>query len=190
MTKNVKYKCDEGEYLRAARGFVRAMVAELNETLIENRISKSKRREICTAFVYSLCNTFDQGWVRNEGKTYYPLLAFTKKFYDIGDTLDSVAPIQMPDHSVPFYEVLGDEADWLFDDCGGKSPTDILGNVGSELPDTDLQPESETQIVRLPCSVCQGSGKCFCLRKGSGNAATCPRCTGTGKCSHCKGIRT
>ena len=42
MTKNVKYKCDEGEYLRAARGFVRAMVAELNETLIENRISKSK----------------------------------------------------------------------------------------------------------------------------------------------------
>jgi hypothetical protein len=190
MTNNVKYECDEGEYLRAARGFVRAMVAEINETLIENRISKSKRREICTSFVYSLCNTFDQRWVRIEGKTYYPLLAFTKKFYNIGDTLDSVAPIQMPDHSVPFYEVLGDETDWLFDDCGGKSPPDILGNVGSELPDTDLQPEGESQIVRLPCSVCQGSGKCLCLRKGSGNAATCSRCAGTGKCSHCKGVRT
>lgn len=190
MTKNVDYECDEGEYLCAARGFVRAMVAELNEALMANRISASKRREICTAFVYSLCNTFDQRWVRNEGKTYYPLLAFTKKFYNIGDTLDSVAPIQMPDHSVPFYEVLGDEADWLFDDCGGKSPPDILGIVGSELPDADLQPESETPMVRLPCSVCQGSGKCYCLRKGTGNAATCPRCAGTGKCSHCKGTQT
>lgn len=188
MKKSVEYECDESEYLRAARGFVRAMVAELNETLIENQISKSRRREICTSFVYAICNTFDQRWVRNEGKTYFPLLAFTKKFFNIGDTLDSVAPIQMPDHSVPFYEVLGGETDWLFDDCGGKTPTDILGFVGSEIPDTDLQSEPETQqAMRRRCSVCQGSGKCFCLRKGSGNTAGCPRCNGTGECSHCKG---
>jgi hypothetical protein len=36
MIKIVEYECDESEYLRAARGFVRAMVAELNEALIEN----------------------------------------------------------------------------------------------------------------------------------------------------------
>lgn len=186
MKKIVEYECDESEYLRAARGFVRAMVAELNEALIDNRISKSKRREICASFVYSICNAFDQRWVRNEGKTYFPLLAFTKKFFNIGDTLDSVAPIQMPDRSVPFYEVLGDETDWLFDDCGGKAPPEILGYVGSEIPDTDLQPEPEIKTSPRPCPVCQGSGKCFCLRKGSGNAADCPRCDGTGKCSHCK----
>ena len=95
-------------------------------------------------------------------------------------------PFKMPDRSVPFYEVLGDETGWLFDDCGGKTPPDILGYVGTEIPDTDLQPEPETQTCRRPYPVFQGSGKCFCLRKGSGNAADCPRCDGTGECSHRK----
>lgn len=66
------------------------MVSELNEALVEQRISKPKRRQICTSFVYSLCNTLDQRWVRIDGQTYFPLLAFSKTFFDIGDSIESV----------------------------------------------------------------------------------------------------
>lgn len=187
MNQHVDYFQDETEYHRAAKAFVRAMVAELNETLTENRISKAKRRGICTSFAYSLCITFDQRWVRNEGQTYFPLLAFTKRFYDIGDSLDDVAPIQMPDRGVAFYEMFGDEADWLFDDCNDAPPSNIIGGLRDALPDEESQPESETEKICLPCTICRGSGKCYCLRKGEGDSTLCPRCDGTGKCCHCDG---
>ena len=187
VTKSVEYFQDEGEYLRATRAFVRAMVSELNEALVENRISKAKRREICTSFLYSLCNTLDQRWVRIDGQTYFPLLAFSKKFFDIGDSLESVAPIQMPNRDVAFYEMLGDETEWLFDECNEAAPPNILGGIGQEMPDEDLPREPEPIKIRCPCDVCNGSGKCFCLRKGTGDSAGCPRCAASGKCRHCGG---
>ena len=39
------------------------------------------------------------------------------------------------------------------------------------------------------CSICGGSGKCYCIRKGDGDPANCPRCNGTGQCRWCKGRR-
>ncbi|MCY2974538.1 MAG: hypothetical protein NTW52_07695 [Planctomycetota bacterium] len=163
------------------------MVSELNEALVEQRISKTKRRQICTSFVYSLCNTLDQRWVRIDGQTYFPLLAFSKTFFDIGDSIESVAPIQMPDRDVAFYEMLGDETDWLFDECKEVTPPSIYGGIGQELPDEELPPEPEPEKLRIPCHVCNGTGKCFCLRKGPGNSAGCPRCATSGNCRHCGG---
>lgn len=37
------------------------------------------------------------------------------------------------------------------------------------------------------CGICNGSGQCYCLRKGSGTAVGCPRCAGDAKCRHCTG---
>jgi hypothetical protein len=37
------------------------------------------------------------------------------------------------------------------------------------------------------CGRCQGSGKCYCLRKGPGNATGCARCRGSGHCQFCQG---
>lgn len=163
------------------------MVSELNDALVENRISRAKRREICTSFVYSICNTFDQRWVRIDGQTYFPLLAFSKKFLDIGDSLENIGPIQMPERDVAFYEMLGDETDWLFDECRETAPPNILGGIGQEVPDEDLPPEPLQEKIRVPCSVCHGTGKCYCLRKGTVGSADCPRCAATGKCKHCDG---
>ena len=188
MNQRVAYFQNQAEYHRASKAFVRAMVTELNAALTVNGISQAKRRAICEAFTYSLCNTFDQCWVRNDGQTYFPLLAFTKRFYDIGDSLDDVAPIQMPDRGVAFYEMLGDEADWLFDECGDATPPNIIGGLDDVLPDEDLLPEPETERIRVPCPTCKGSGKCYCIRKGTGNSTGCPRCGGTGKCQHCDGV--
>ena len=187
MNQRVEYTQDEGEYHRAAKAFVRALLAELNDALTEKRISKAKRRDICVSFAYSLCTTLDQCWVRADGQSYFPLVAFTKQFLDIGDSLDDVSPIQMPDRSVAFYEMFGDEADWLFDECGGTSPSGVVGNLRELLPDEELPSEPDTEMIRLPCSVCQGTGRCFCLRKGTGDPTGCLRCSGTGKCSHCGG---
>ncbi len=37
------------------------------------------------------------------------------------------------------------------------------------------------------CATCNGSGQCFCIRKGTGNPVGCPRCGGSGECRHCTG---
>jgi hypothetical protein len=37
------------------------------------------------------------------------------------------------------------------------------------------------------CAYCQGTGDCYCKRKGAGSAERCPRCAGSGKCHLCRG---
>jgi hypothetical protein len=37
------------------------------------------------------------------------------------------------------------------------------------------------------CTQCSGSGKCYCIRKGSGSPVGCGRCSGSGKCHVCGG---
>ena len=41
--------------------------------------------------------------------------------------------------------------------------------------------------LRGSCTVCGGSGNCYCKRKGQDSGA-CERCDGTGKCHVCKGL--
>lgn len=40
------------------------------------------------------------------------------------------------------------------------------------------------------CGMCNGTGKCYCIRKGSGTAEGCSRCAGDAKCRHCRGTGT
>ena len=40
------------------------------------------------------------------------------------------------------------------------------------------------------CNMCKGSGECYCIRKGPGNAANCPRCSGNAQCRYCRGSGT
>jgi hypothetical protein len=42
-------------------------------------------------------------------------------------------------------------------------------------------------VKEVACPVCQGSGNCFCIRKGAGHPNECPRCGGIGHCRYCKG---
>lgn len=44
-----------------------------------------------------------------------------------------------------------------------------------------------TQHGTANCGQCDGSGTCYCVRKGGGVAADCARCGGTGKCHVCYG---
>lgn len=41
--------------------------------------------------------------------------------------------------------------------------------------------------IRNTCTTCNGSGDCYCKRKGDSDTASCARCNGTGKCHICKG---
>ena len=67
------------------------------------------------------------------------------------------------------------------DAFAGKVPSFTTG-VGSA--------ECESAAGRIDltmCFTCDDSGQCFCIRKGPGNPAGCPRCGGSGECKHCKG---
>jgi hypothetical protein len=53
----------------------------------------------------------------------------------------------------------------------------------SDLEDPPANPGFRDGI----CIHCQGSGDCYCIRKGAKSPAACPRCSGSGKCGICKG---
>jgi hypothetical protein len=41
--------------------------------------------------------------------------------------------------------------------------------------------------IRKTCTYCNGSGDCYCKRKGEIDTVSCARCSGSGKCHVCRG---
>ena len=177
---------DEDEYWRSSREFVRLLIADLNQTLKANRISVKKRREICTSFAFSFCNFIDQQWFKPDGRTQYPLLCFADKFFDIDVPLD-LCEINFPHKSVELHGMVHDEIDWFFDEIKEDSAAVLTGDVGAETDDVEIAEIDSDSIIPQPCWTCQGTGHCFCIRKGGGDPTGCSRCRGTGHCQHCAG---
>jgi hypothetical protein len=48
-------------------------------------------------------------------------------------------------------------------------------------------PWFDNKKPRVQCSVCRGSGTCYCIRSGSVTPESCVRCNGSGKCHVCGG---
>ncbi|MCG8652491.1 MAG: hypothetical protein MI861_21810 [Pirellulales bacterium] len=175
---------DEDAYWRSCKEFVRLLIAELNQTLKSNRVSSRKRKKICTEFVFGFCNFLDQQWLKPAGRTQYPLLCFTKTFFDI-DVPIELSQINFPHKSVELHAMVTDEIDWFFNEMREKRSAITTGDVGSETVDVEI--DETITLLPQPCSICNGSGQCFCLRKGDGDSANCPRCQGSGHCRHCAG---
>lgn len=69
----------------------------------------------------------------------------------------------------------------------------MVTSLGSRYRDfkagiSDFAPAKPDPVPRARyCNMCNGSGECYCIRKGPGTAAGCPRCAGNGICRHCRG---
>lgn len=172
---------DEEGYWRASKEFVRLIILQLNETLKSKKISVAKRKEICTEFTFGLANFIDQQWIKPDGKTLYPVLCFSDVFQEI-----SRSSITFPSASVELHAMVHDEIEWFFEEVQQDSTCVITGDVGDETANAEGEVDTDKPLPQ-PCSPCQGSGKCFCLRKGRGSATGCTRCHATGKCVHCNG---
>lgn len=186
MADSPELRQDEEEYWRAAREFVRVLIAELNGSLKESGVWKARRRQICTRFAFGFASYLDQQWMKVGGKTRYPLLCFTSAFLDVDVALADLPPILCPHKSVELHAMVSDEVDWYFRDMKEDGKAVITGAVGEETEDSEEIPQQTTRPV-IPCWTCQGTGKCFCLRKGSGDPVNCSRCQGSGQCRHCHG---
>ena len=184
------FEQDEDNYWRSARGFVRILIAILNDALKESGLSKPKRRTACERSAFSICNTLDQCWIRSDGKTDYPLLAFSERFLEVDSLVEQIVPIQLPHKSVEMHAMVCDEISWFFDEQKEILPINSVGSIGEEVPNELISATVDDTIKRPPCSMCKGTGDCYCIRKGSGVATCCPRCDGTGKCRHCHGMGT
>lgn len=181
-------RIDTGQaYELAAKGMVRSLLLLLRESLIEAKVSPRKQRQICDSFCVDLCDHLDQGWFRVDGQTFYPLLAFTRNFLNIDSALQEVEPVMFLDKgNMSFFEMFAQEAEQLFDEEEAISLDDTVGMVGQELPDCPIAIDDSLPLPQA-CPACSGTGKCYCIRKGSGSATGCPRCDETGACRHCKG---
>ncbi len=65
MSETAMFEQDEDDYWRSARGFVRVLIANLNDALKQSGLSKPKRRIACERAAFSICNTIDQCWIRS-----------------------------------------------------------------------------------------------------------------------------
>jgi hypothetical protein len=73
-----------------------------------------------------------------------------------------------------------------------KDVLEMVTSIGTryrELGKAAFAPAVQPPRIRH-CGMCNGSGECYCIRKGSGTAVGCPRCAGDGKCRHCRGSGT
>ena len=177
---------DEDAYWQSAKALVRLLIKELNESLKSNRISARKRRAICTSFVFSYCNFLDRRWFKTGGNAEYPLLCFSKSFFDLDEEID-LSQINFPHKSVDFHGMVHDEIVWFFEEMAEDASAVTSGDVGEEPEQHDVQEVESGSLITQPCWTCKGSGHCYCIRKGSGDATGCPRCQGTGHCRHCAG---
>jgi hypothetical protein len=77
-----------------------------------------------------------------------------------------------------------------------KDPKDVLrmltaiGERYREGGDAAFVPATPPAPSDRYCGICDGTGKCYCLRKGPGTAVGCRRCGGNAKCRHCRGSGT
>jgi hypothetical protein len=186
MSEYPEFKQDEEEYWRSCKEFVRVLIAELNRSLKDSGVWKTKRKQICTKFAFSFSNYLDQQWMKVDGKTQYPFLCFTTSFLEIGVSLADISPIDCPHKSVELHAMVCDEVDWFFNEMKESKNAVVVGSVGEETEDTD-EIQREIVLREQPCPPCQGTGQCYCIRKGSGLSSECPRCQGTGQCRHCRG---
>lgn len=183
-----KLNIETGEaYDLAAKGMVRSLLLLLRESLIEAKVSPRKQQQICESFCLSLCDHLDQGWFRVDGQTFYPVLAFTRSFLNIDTKMQEVEPVLFLDKgNMSFFEMFSQEAGLLFDEEEEISLDETVGVVGQERPDCPIPVEDSLPLPQA-CPVCSGTGKCYCVRKGSGLATGCTRCNESGACRHCKG---
>ena len=185
----LKVETDEA-YDLAAKGMVRSLLLLLRESLHESKVSPRKQRQICESFCVALCDHLDQGWFRIDGQPFYPLLAFTRSFLNIDTELKEVEPVLFLDKgNLSFFEMFAQEADLLFDEAEPMTLDDTVGVVGQGRPDCPI-PIDDSLPLPHACLVCSGTGKCYCIRKGSGSATGCIRCNESGACRHCKGKGT
>ncbi|MCY2977123.1 MAG: hypothetical protein NTU79_00425 [Planctomycetota bacterium] len=184
--KNLRIDTSEA-YDLAAKGMVRSLLLLLRESLIEAKVNPRKQRQICESFCVALCDHLDQGWFRVDGQTFYPLLAFTRSFLNIGTELQEVEPVLFLEKgNMSFFEMFSQEADLLFKQTDEISIDDCVGVVGQERADCPVSIDDSLPLPQA-CPICAGSGKCYCIRKGTGNPVGCARCNESGECRHCKG---
>lgn len=182
-----KLNIETGEaYDLDAKGMVRSLLLLLRESLSEAKVSPRKQQQICESFCVAVCDHLDQGWFRVDCETFYPLLAFTRSFLNIDTRLQEVEPVLFLDRGdLSFFEMFAHEAELLFDE-EEMHLDDTVGVVGQELPDCPI-PVDDSLLFPQACPVCSGTGKCYCIRKGSGSTTGCTRCNESGACRHCKG---
>jgi hypothetical protein len=175
-----------GDWFAATTTLLTLMVADLNESLRSAGLSKSQRKVACEDFLFAFCERLDQGWIRTDGRTHYPLLAFSKRFLDINTKLSDVLPILLPDKGDELHAVASEIVNAFFDDQKEQLPKHLGGDIGDELPDEPVV-RDDPPAIPMPCPTCKGTGDCYCVRTSSSVQPDCVRCSGTGKCRHCSG---
>ena len=177
---------NERGYFPKVKQYLLVLVSDLNQALMEGRVSRQIRRQICGTFLVSHCEKLDQEWLRCKGQTWYPLIAFTKSFIELATAPIADNSMLIGDKGNELHAIASALIDEFFDELHERLPENTTGQIGDELPDAKLETVPEPR-PKLPCFVCKGSGLCFCLRKGLGTSDNCRRCAGLGKCPHCRG---
>ena len=149
------------------------------------------RRRICESFIFGMGNFHDQGWFKPspDAEPVYPLLCFTETFLNTDAPLESLGQVYAPSPMFAYHEyAYGNIGDYFEGDGSAQVETGNFEGQAVEPRQPDTTYEKIGALVTSgDCVQCGGSGKCYCIRKGSGNPVGCVRCNGTGNCGVCRG---
>ena len=182
-SKRPQFKQDEEAYWKFAKGFVRAMISEIDSELADHFKSKRKRQAVCSQIAFALANMLDQKWINSNGIAIYPSIMFSPQLLDDDVSLDDVQ-IDLPVSSVELHGMVADEIDWYF---GYKTGRPVVSGLEGESPPPETKDEDVDGVIAQDCPRCRGTAKCFCIRKGGGLATDCNLCQGSGNCLQCRG---
>lgn len=90
------------------------------------------------------------------------------------------------DHETAEATLLADSFDAFLELLRPRERSDYAFDAGPVVADTTYE-KIGSLITSGACVQCSGSGKCYCIRKGSGNPIGCVRCNGSGNCRVCQG---
>lgn len=127
-------------YEGLASAYQLALASMLDQALRESGISlKRKRRQICDRFLRAHGTLHDQCWLRNEGKTVYPMLGFAEVFQNVGMSPQQLGAVVVDgDRSFSFEEYV-----WSVLRCHFEpdpaDPAVEVGFVGEEGAEGDGQ---------------------------------------------------
>jgi hypothetical protein len=117
-----------------ANAYQSALIAELNETLKENGVTKKAvRRKICERFFFAFGNFHDQYWFKAGGQKCFPLLCFSQEFLNTNTKVTELGEVQVPSDGYAMHDASAGNVECYFDDQKEKRAIEA-NYVGADVP--------------------------------------------------------
>lgn len=118
--------------------FVIVQIDNLNKILLKNGITdKESRRKICYGFFHHFSYFIDAGWIKKDGKKYFPLICLAERKEsgeELKETgfLGDIELLHVPTDATSQNEYYGGNVDYYFDEINEDASEIKIGSYNED----------------------------------------------------------